>query len=78
MDFLVSRICRRLFWLRRRCCLIATPFTQIVPVDVRYPVIRCRTVGFDFLMVFSFVDDDCLRVAANVDNIVQVAVRVVE
>ena len=53
-------------------------FSRIVPVDVRYPVIRCRTIGFDFLMVFSFVDDDCLRVAANVDNIVQVAVRVIE
>ena len=78
MDFLVSRIRRRLFWLRRRCCLVAMSFSRIVPVDVRYPVIRCRTKGFDFLMVFSFVDDDCLRIAANVDNIVQVAVRVVE
>ena len=78
MDFLMSRIRRRLFWLRRRCCLVATSFSRIVPVDIRYPVIRCWTVGFDFLMVFSFVDDDCFRVAANVDNIVQVVVRVIE
>ena len=78
MDFLMCRIRRRLFWLRRRCCLVATPFSRIVPVDIRYPVIRCRTVGFDFLMVFSFVDDDCFRVAANVDNIVQVAVGIVK
>ena len=78
MDFLMSRIRRRLFWLRRRCCLVATSFSRIVPIDIEYSVIRCRTVGFDFLMVFSFVDDDCFRVAANVDNIVQVAVRVVE
>ena len=54
------------------------PFSRIVPVDIRYPVIRCRTVGFNFLMVFSFVDDDYLCVAANVDNIVQFAVLVIE
>ena len=78
MDFLVSRICRRLFWLRRRCCLVATPFSRIVPVDVRYPVVGCRTVGFDFLMIFSFADEDCSCVVANVDNVVQVIVRVVE
>ena len=78
MDFLMSRASCRLLWLRRRCCLVATPFSRIVPVDIRYPVIRGRTVGFDFLMVFSFVDDDCSCVVANVDDVVQVIVRVVE
>ena len=78
MDFLVSRINRRLLWLRRRCCLVATSLSRIVPVNTVYPVIRCQTVGFDFLMIFSFVDDDCSCVVANVDKIVQVIVRVVE
>ena len=55
-----------------------TSFSRIVPVDIRYSVIRCRTVGFDFLMIFSFIDDDCSCVVANVDNVVQVIVRVVE
>ena len=78
MDFLVSRIIRRLLWLRRRCCLVAMLFSRIVPVEVRYPVVGRRTVGFDFLMIFSFVNDDCFCVVANVDNVVQVIVRVVE
>ena len=78
MDFLVSRINRRLLWLRRRCCLVATSLSRIVPVDIRYPVIRCRTVGFDFLVIFSFVDDECSCAGANVDNTVQVIVGVVE
>ena len=70
MDLLLSRISRRLLWLRRKCCLVATSFTRVVPVDIGYPVIRCWTVGFDFLMTFPFVDDDCFCVTANVDNIV--------
>ena len=78
MDLLMSGISRRLLWLRRRCCLVATPFLRIVPVDIRYLVIGCRTVVFDFLMIFSFVDDDCSCVVANVDDVVQVIVRVVE
>ena len=57
---------------------MATPFLRIVPVDITYPVNRCWTVGFDFLMIFSFIDDDCSCVVANVDNVVQVIVRVVE
>ena len=78
MDLLMSGISRRLHWLRRRCCLVATPFLRIVPVDVRYPVVGCRTVGFDFLMIFSFADEDCSCIVADVDNVVQVIVRVVE
>ena len=74
----MSGISRRLLWLRRRCCLVATSFSRIVAVDIRYPVIGCQTVGFDFLMIFSFIDDDCSCVVANVDNVVQVIVRVVE
>ena len=74
----MSRISRRLLWLRRRCCLVATPFSRIVLVDIRYPIIRCRAVGFDFLVVFSFVDDDCSCIVDNVDDVVQVIVRVVE
>ena len=57
---------------------MATPFSRIVPVDITYPVIRCWTVGFDFLMIFSFVDDDCSCIVANVDKIVQVIVGMVE
>ena len=45
-------------------------FSRVVPVDIRYPVIRCQTVGFDFVMIFPYVDDDCFCIAANVDNIV--------
>ena len=78
VDLLMSGISRRLLWLRRRCCLVATPFSRIVPVDVRYPVVGCQTVGFDFLMIFSFADEDYSCVVANVDNVVQVFVRVVE
>ena len=78
MDFLMSGINRRLLWLRRRCCLVAMPFSRIVPVEVRYPVVGRRTVGFDFLMIFSFADDDCSCIVTNVDNVVQVIVRVVE
>ena len=78
MDLLMSGISRRLLWLRRRCCLVATLFSVIVPVDVKYPVVGCRTVGFDFLMIFSFADEDCFCVVANVDNVAQVIVRVVE
>ena len=74
----MSGISRRLLWLRRRCCLVATLFSVIVPVDVKYPVVGCRTVGFDFLMIFSFVDDDCSCIVANVDDVVQVIIRVVE
>ena len=44
----------------------------------RYPVVGRRTVGFDFLVIFSFADDDCSCIVANVDNVVQVIVRVVE
>ena len=73
----MSGISRRLHWLRR-CCLVATPFSRIVPVEVRYPVVGRRTVGFDFLMIFSFADDDCSCVVTNIDNVVQVIVRVVE
>ena len=47
---------------------VAAPLSGVVAVDVGYPIVRCRTVGFDFLIVFSFVDDDCLCV----DNIVYV------
>ena len=54
------------------------PFSGIVAVDIRYPVVGCKTVGFDFLMIFSFIDDDCSCIVANVDNVVQVIVRVVE
>ena len=57
---------------------MATPFLRIVPVDITYPVIKCWTVGFDFLMIFSFVDDDCSCIVANVDDVVQVIIRVVE
>ena len=78
MDFLMSGISCRLLWLRRWCCLVATPFSRIVPVDIRYPIIRCRVVGFDFLVVFSSVDDDCSCIVANVDDVVQVIIRVVE
>ena len=53
-------------------------FSRVVPVDIRYPVIRCQAIGFDFLMIFPFIDDDCSCVVANVDNIVQVIARVVE
>ena len=70
MDFLVSRINRRLLWLRRGCCFVAGLLSGVVPVDVRYLIIRCRTVGFDFLMVFPFFDDDCFCIAGNVNNIV--------
>ena len=73
----MSRVSCRLLWLRRRCCLVATSFSRIVPVDIRYPVIGCQTVGFDFLMIFSFVDDDYSCIVTNVDNVVQVIVRVV-
>ena len=69
MNFLVSRINCGLLWLERRCCLVAASFSRIIPVDIRYPVIRCWTLGFDFLMIFPFVDDDCFRVATNVNNI---------
>ena len=55
-----------------------TPFSLIVSVDIMYPVIGCQTVGFDFLMIFSFVDEDYSCIVANVDNVVQVTVRVVE
>ena len=78
VDLLMSRVSCRLLWLRRRCCLVATSFSQVVPVDIRYPVIGYRTVSFDFLMIFLFVDDDCSCVVANVDNIVQVILGVVE
>ena len=54
------------------------PFSRIVSVDIRYPVIGCRTIGFDFPMIFSFIDDDYSCIVANVDNVVQVIVRVVE
>ena len=53
-------------------------FSGIVAIDIGYPVVGCRTVGFDFLVTFSFVDDDCSCVVANVDNVAQVIVRVVE
>ena len=69
VDLLMSGISRRLLWLRRRCCLVAMPFSRIVPVDVRYPVVGCRT---------AFLDDDCSCIVAIVDNVVQVIVRVVE
>ena len=74
----MSGISRRLLWLRRRCCLVAMPFSRIVPIDVRYLVVGCRTVSFDFLKIISFADDDCSCIVTNVDNVVQVIVRVVE
>ena len=70
MDPLVSGINLRLLWLRRRCCFVMVPFPRVVPADIGYPIVGCWTVGFDFFMVFPFVDDDCFRVATNVDNIV--------
>ena len=70
MNFLVSGVNRRLLWLRRGSCFVAAPLSGVVAVDVGYPIVRCRTVGFDFLMVFPFVDDDCFRIATNVDDIV--------
>ena len=78
MNFLVSRINRRLLWLGRRCCLVAATLSRVVPVVIRYFEVGCRSVGFDFVMIFTVIDDDCFRVATNVDNIVQVTVRVVE
>jgi len=78
MDFLVGRISRRLLWLRRMCCLVATSFSRIILVDIRYLVVRCQTVGFDFLVIFSFIDEDYSCVVTNVDNIVQVIVEVVK
>jgi len=78
MNFLLSRINRRLLWLGRRCCLVVAPLSRVVPVDVGYPIVGCRTVSFDFFMIVPFVDDDCFHVATNVDNIVQVAVGAVE
>ena len=70
MNFLVSRINRRLLWLGRRCCLVAALLSRVVSIVIRYLVTRCRTVSFDFLTIFPFVDDDYFRVATNVDNIV--------
>ena len=54
------------------------PLSRVVPVDVGYPIVGCRTVSFDCFMVFPFVDDDNFRTATNIDNIVQVAAGVVK
>ena len=70
MNFLVSSVNRRLLWLGKRCCFVTALLSGVVPVDIGHPVIRCRTVSFDFFVIFPFVDDDCFRVATNVDNIV--------
>ena len=70
MNLLVSGINLRLLWLGKRCCFVAAPLPRVVLVGIGYPIVGCRAVGFDFFMVFPFVDDDCFRVVTNVDNIV--------
>ena len=51
-------------------CFVVAPFHRVVPANIGYPIVGCRTVRFDFFMVFPFVDDNYFRVATNVDNIV--------
>ena len=56
--------------LRRRYCFVTASLPRVVPVVVRYFEVGCQAVGFDFYMIFTVIDDDCFRVATNIDNIV--------